>query len=192
MDERNGRALFLDRDGVINVDTGYVHSREAFRFRDGIFELCEAAQAQAYLVVVATNQAGIGRGYYSESTFLELTDWMVETFAHRRIRIAGVYYCPYHPTDGIGHYKYDSPDRKPKPGMLLRAQRDLNLDLASSVLVGDRLSDIRAAEAAGVGTKILLSPDFGHRPRGEGQCYVSPSLDDVRHRFFSDTKGTRE
>jgi len=76
--------------------------------------------------------------------------------------------------------------------MLLRAQRDLNLDLASSVLVGDRLSDIRAAEAAGVGTKILLSPDFGHRPRGEGQCYVSPSLDDVRHRFFSDTKGTRE
>jgi D-glycero-D-manno-heptose 1,7-bisphosphate phosphatase len=192
MDEPNARALFLDRDGVINVDTGYVHSREAFRFQDGIFELCEAAQAQGYQVVVVTNQAGIGRGYYSESTFLELTDWMVETFAHRQIRIARVYYCPYHPTDGVGPYKYDSPDRKPKPGMLLRAQRELNLDLASSVLVGDTLSDIRAAEAAGIGTKILLCSDGGQRQRGEGQCYVSPSLDDVRHRFFSDTKGTRE
>jgi len=175
------RALFMDRDGVINVERCYVHSREAFQFQDGIFELCLAAQTLGYLLLVVTNQAGIARGYYTESQFLELTEWMVREFTERKIQITRVYYCPYHPIHGVGQYKYDSPDRKPKPGMLLRAREDFHLDMVSSVLVGDQLSDIDAAQAAGVGTKILY-----RRGPAEAQdrCHSSDSLDAIRCHFF--------
>ena len=94
------KALFLDRDGVINVEQSYVHSREQFHFREGIFELGRAAQRLGYTLFVVTNQAGIARGYYSEAEFLELTEWMVHQFAEQRIHIARVYYCPYHPVHG--------------------------------------------------------------------------------------------
>jgi len=180
---RPGRALFLDRDGVINVEQGYVHCREDFTFQEGIFELCRAAQTLGYLLVVVTNQAGIARGYYTESEFLGLTEWMIHQFAERDIDIARVYYCPYHPIHGVGVYKYDSPDRKPEPGMLLRARADFSLDLTSSVLVGDKLSDIQAAEAAGVGTKILLRSAAESDPPAV-PCHVSDSLHDIRDRFF--------
>src|ERR1700757_4997313 len=94
------KALFLDRDGVINIDLGYVHSRSNFHFREGVFGLCLAAQALDYLLVVVTNQAGIARGYSSEAEFLGLTEWMLDRFAEQRIQIARVYYCPYHPIEG--------------------------------------------------------------------------------------------
>lgn len=187
--ERLGRgqnkALFLDRDGVINVEQHYIHSREEFRFQDGIFELCQAAQDLGYVLVVVTNQSGIGRAYFTESEFIELTEWMIHEFAQREIQIARVYYCPYHPIHGVGEYKYDSPDRKPKPGMLLRARADLNLDLSSSILVGDKLSDINAAKAAGIGTKILLRSIVTEANVQEDHYYISESLDDISHKFFS-------
>jgi D-glycero-D-manno-heptose 1,7-bisphosphate phosphatase len=179
------KALFLDRDGVINVEQGYVHCRENFLFQKGIFALCRAAQIRRYLMVIVTNQAGIARGYYTEAEFLALTEWMVQRFAEQGIQIARVYFCPYHPLHGVGAYKYDSPDRKPMPGMLLRAKTDLSLDLTASVLVGDKLSDILAAEAAGIGTKILLrsgATEVDVQPR---QCHVAGSLDEIRSRFFS-------
>jgi D-glycero-D-manno-heptose 1,7-bisphosphate phosphatase len=185
MSAGRNKALFLDRDGVINVDTGHVHRRESFEFIPGIFELCRAAQTLGYLLVVVTNQAGIARGYYSESDFNDLTDWMMDRFAQEKVRVTRLYYCPYHPVFGVGNYQYDSPDRKPNPGMLLRAQSDLNLDLRSSILVGDKLSDIQAGWAAGVGTQILFSPE--HSSCEIEACYVSPSLDDIRSRFFSGT-----
>ena len=184
MSIRKNKALFLDRDGVINVDRGYVHSREDFHFQEGINELCAAAQALGYVLLVVTNQAGIARGYYTESEFFGLTEWMINKFAERKIYSAGVYYCPYHPVDGIGRYKCDSPDRKPMPGMLLRAQADFNVDLVSSVLIGDKPSDIYAARAAGVGTKILLGSGAGKIEIQGADFYTSHSLDDVRCRFF--------
>jgi D-glycero-D-manno-heptose 1,7-bisphosphate phosphatase len=182
---KNGgnKALFLDRDGVINLDHNYVCSPERFHFQEGIFELCRDAQKLNYLLLVVTNQAGIARGYYSESQFLTFMDWVVQQFEERQIRIDRVYYCPYHPTHGVGRYRFDSSDRKPKPGMLLQAQADFNLDLSSSVLIGDQLSDIAAADAAGVGTKILLRP--GAAETQEGQYHVSGSLETIRLRFFS-------
>lgn len=151
-----GKALFLDRDGVINVEKDYVHRIEDFEFVDGIFELCREAQAQGYLPVVITNQSGIGRGYYSEAEFQALTAWMNAEFARRGVRIARVYHCPYHPDQGIGDYRAESFDRKPNPGMILRAAADLELDLTRCVLVGDRLSDMQAAQSAGVGCRILF------------------------------------
>lgn len=186
---RKNKALFLDRDGVINVYKEYVHSREDFHFQEGIYELCRAAQALGYLLLVVTNQAGIARGYYSESDFLDLTKWMTQKFADEQVQIARVYYCPYHPVHGLGKYKRDSPDRKPHPGMLLRARRDFNLDLAKSVLIGDRLLDIEAATAAGVGTRILLPSGTESIESQDDHFYVSRSLDEIRRRFFSPPPG---
>jgi D-glycero-D-manno-heptose 1,7-bisphosphate phosphatase len=178
------KALFLDRDGVINVERGYVHRRESFEFIPGIFELCRAAQGLGYLLVVVTNQAGIARGYYSEADFNDLTDWMIDQFAENKVGITRVYYCPYHPVFGVGRYKRDSPDRKPNPGLLLRAQTELDLDLVSSILIGDKLSDIQAGSAAGVGTQILMSSERNHCEAHLASCEVLPSLDDIRYRYF--------
>jgi D-glycero-D-manno-heptose 1,7-bisphosphate phosphatase len=178
------KALFLDRDGVINVEKHHLYQREAFEFQTGIFELCRAAQSQGFLLIVVTNQAGIARGLYREADFLDLTDWMIREFAERQIQIARVYYCPYHPVHGIGPYKRDSPDRKPGPGMLLRAGQEWNLDLSASALIGDHLSDIDAACAAGVGTRILLRSE-SEPAAGGRDCHVADSLDDIRQRFFA-------
>ncbi len=185
MTTSRNKALFLDRDGIINVEKGYVYLRGSFEFMPGIFELCRAAQSLGYLLVVVTNQAGIARGYYSESDFNDLTEWMMARFAEKKINIARVYYCPYHPVFGVGEYKCDSPDRKPNPGMLLRAQSDLDLDLGSSILIGDKPSDIRAGCAAGVGTQIFLTSERFKFPPQTISCHVFSSLDDIRSTFFS-------
>lgn len=153
------RALFLDRDGVINLNHGYVHRQTDFEFIDGIFDLARAAHAQQYKLVVITNQAGIARGYYSQQQFLELTNWMCEQFVDNGAQIAKVYFSPYHPTEGIGEYKKDDFSRKPYPGMILRAQKEFNLDLESSILIGDKASDIQAGVAAGVGCNILFAQE---------------------------------
>lgn len=153
-------ALFLDRDGVINVEKNYVHRIEDFEFLDGIFDLCRKATERDMPIVVVTNQAGIGRGYYSEAQFHTLTDWMNARFEEAGTPIAAVYFCPHHPTHGIGKYRRESFDRKPNPGMLLRARDDLGLDMTRSILIGDKASDIAAAKAAGVGLSILLGSDI--------------------------------
>ncbi|MCP5196287.1 MAG: HAD family hydrolase [Gammaproteobacteria bacterium] len=151
--------MFLDRDGVINEERNYVHRVEDFKFLEGIFDLCRKAKALGMAIVVITNQAGIGRGYYTETQFLALTHWMCDRFDEQGIKVDAVYFCPYHPEHGIGEYRVESYDRKPNPGMILRAQAELGLDLAASALVGDKASDVAAAEAAGVGRIILLAPN---------------------------------
>ena len=152
-------ALFLDRDGVINVEKNYVHCIEDFEFLDGIFDLCRVASERNMPIVVVTNQAGIGRGYYSETQFLRLTDWMRARFEEQRAPVTAVYFCPNHPEHGVGEYRKESFDRKPNPGMFLRARDDLGLDLGSSILIGDKGSDIAAAKATGVGLTVLLGAD---------------------------------
>lgn len=149
-------ALFLDRDGVINVDHGYVIAREQFEFIEGIFDLSRAAKALGFLIVVITNQAAIGRGLTTEPRFKELTDWMCGVFRDAGAEIDGVYYSPYHPDHGVGPYKVDSPLRKPAPGMILQAKDELNIDLPRSVLIGDKETDIEAGIAAGVGRNLLF------------------------------------
>jgi D-glycero-D-manno-heptose 1,7-bisphosphate phosphatase len=150
------RALLLDRDGVININHGYVHHTVHFEFIEGIFELARAAYALEYMIVVITNQAGIARGYYSERQFAELSEWMCAEFAKQGAVISKVYYSPYHPTEGLGKYRRDDISRKPGPGMILQARQEFSLDLRNSVLIGDKESDIEAGIAAGVGCNILF------------------------------------
>jgi D-glycero-D-manno-heptose 1,7-bisphosphate phosphatase len=152
------KALFLDRDGVINVEKNYVHRIEDFEFMPGIFELCQQAQGLDYRLVVITNQAGIARGYYSEDDYQRLTEWMLGEFRAHGITIDRVYHCPYHPTAGVGEYRRESFHRKPNPGMILDARDALGLGLSRSVLVGDKDSDIEAGRAAGVRYNLKLVP----------------------------------
>lgn len=152
------RALFLDKDGVINVDHGYVCTPERTEFVEGIFDVCRVATRRGHLVVVITNQAGIGRGYYSEREFLAYMDWVRSVFAERGAQLDAVYYCPHHPVHGVGKYLRVCECRKPAPGLILSAQHDLGIDLAHSVFVGDSSSDMQAGAAAGVGTCIMLHP----------------------------------
>lgn len=151
-------ALFLDRDGVINQDYGYVHLIQDFVFVDGIFELIKEAVKKGYEIIVVTNQAGIGKGFYSEATFMQLTEWMCGVFTDSGAPISKVYYCPSHP-DALGKYKKTDFRRKPSPGMLLEAEIDFNISLSSSVLVGDQLTDVEAGVAAGIGRIFLLQPE---------------------------------
>jgi D-glycero-D-manno-heptose 1,7-bisphosphate phosphatase len=168
-------ALILDRDGVINVETGYLHRIEDCVFVDGIFELATAFAERGFALVIATNQAGIGRGYYSEAQFAAFMDWMRGEFRTRGSEIAAIYHCPDHPTEGIGRYRRDNPWRKPGPGMILRAAQDLDLDLAASWLIGDKQTDIAAGRAASVGTLVLLDVTAS-ATRHDGDFWVVPDL----------------
>lgn len=150
------KAVFLDRDGVINVDHAYVYKPADFEFIDGVFEACRFFSQQGYLLIVVTNQSGIARGYYSEQDFQQLTSWMQQQFQANGITIDGVYYCPHHPDKGIEPYKRDCDCRKPAPGMLLQAIREHNIDPAASIMLGDKGADMQAAAAASIGRKILV------------------------------------
>lgn len=171
------RALFLDKDGVINVDHGYVCTPERTEFVAGIFDVCRMATRRGYLVVVITNQAGIGRGYYGEREFLAYMDWLRGIFAERGAQLDAVYYCPHHPVHGIGQYLRACQCRKPAPGLILSAQRDLGLDLAHSIIVGDSPSDMQAGAAAGVGTCIMLHPV--HEAASEGPAIAPADMERI-------------
>jgi D-glycero-D-manno-heptose 1,7-bisphosphate phosphatase len=147
-------ALFLDRDGVINIDFGYVYLPRDFQFIEGVFDLVATAKQLGYLVVVVTNQAGIGRGYYSEQQFHYLTQWMRAKFKENGSAIDAVYFCPFHSKHGIGHYRTKSFFRKPAPGMFLLAEFELEIDMEQSILIGDKPSDMAAGLAAGIKTLL--------------------------------------
>jgi D-glycero-D-manno-heptose 1,7-bisphosphate phosphatase len=149
-------ALFLDRDGVVNEEVGYLHRWEHCRFVDGIASLLQTANRLGYFTCVVTNQAGIARGMYTEADFHTLMDHMRAALLREGARLDAVYFSPFHPEHGIGVYRRESSCRKPAPGMILRAAADHGLDLARSVLVGDRCTDLMAGHAAGIQRLFLL------------------------------------
>jgi D-glycero-D-manno-heptose 1,7-bisphosphate phosphatase len=161
------RALFLDRDGVVNEDSGYVCRPEDFRFVRGIFDFCRAAQSKGYLLVVVTNQSGIARGYFTESDYESLSSWMRAEFLGKGIRIDAAFHCPFHPDHGIGAYKRESFDRKPSPGMIIKARDRFGIDLGRSVLIGDKDSDIEAGRRAGVGRLLFLKGRYALTPAAD-------------------------
>jgi D-glycero-D-manno-heptose 1,7-bisphosphate phosphatase len=161
------RALFLDRDGVVNEEVGYLHRVEEVRFVDGIFSLCRTAMRLRYKLIVVTNQAGIARGYYTEEDFQTLMDWMRAALQAEGVELDAVYHCPFHPEHGVGKYKYEHEDRKPGTGMLRRGAREFGVELSESVMLGDRCSDVAAANAAGLRQAFLISGTEGNRCNGD-------------------------
>ena len=153
------KAVFLDRDGVINLDRAYVHRWEDFEFVPGIVDAMRRLKQAGYLLVVVTNQSGIARGYYSEAQYQQLTAQMREALASAGAAVDAVYHCPHHPEGALAPYATDCDCRKPAPGMILQAARELGIDLPGSFLIGDKPSDIDAARAAGVGTSYLVASD---------------------------------
>ncbi len=150
-------ALFLDRDGVLNEDRGYVHRWEDFCWIPGAREAVAAFNARNWWVFVVTNQSGVGRGYYPEADVLALHARMEADLAAAGARIDAFYHCPFHPEALEDRYRHpDPPDRKPNPGMLLRAMADWPVDAARSVMVGDKGIDLEAGRRAGV--RSLLFP----------------------------------
>lgn len=149
------KAIFLDRDGTLNVDHGYVHEIDQFHFIDGSIEALKQLKEMGYLLVLVTNQSGIARGYFSEAQFLQLTEWMDWSLADRGVDLDGIYYCPHH-IEGKGEYKQECDCRKPKSGMLLQAIKELNIDPQQSVMVGDKLEDLLAGKGANIKKNILV------------------------------------
>ena len=137
------KALFIDRDGVINVDKNHVFRKEDFEFQEGIFELCRKYIKDGYLIIVITNQAGIAKGLFTEDDFFRLTEWMTGQFIDNGIIISKVYYCPHHP-DITGYCEC----RKPAPEMILKAVKEYDLDISECVLIGDKESDLQAGRNA--------------------------------------------
>ena len=150
------KALFLDRDGTLNVEKNYVYKIKDFEFIDGIIELIRKYQANGFLIFIITNQAGIARGFYSEDDYRILTEWMINELKSYGIEIAKVYHCPHHP-DVTGECEC----RKPKPGMILKAINEFNINPSESVLIGDKKSDILAGENAGIGKNLFIQHLLG-------------------------------
>ena len=143
--------LFLDRDGVLNEDRGYVHRWEDFQWVAGAKETVAAFNRAGWLVIVVTNQSGVGRGYYSEEDMHALHARMNEGLADAGARVDAIYFCPEHPEAPLERYRHpDPPGRKPNPGMILQALQEWPIDAERSILIGDKPSDLEAALRAGV------------------------------------------
>ncbi len=169
------KAAFLDRDGVINEDYSYVYRKEDFHFLPGVFDACRMIRDKGYELIIATNQSGIGRGKYTVEEFESLCAWMQEVFAKEGCPFLAVYFCPHHPEEALGQYLQKCSCRKPEPGMILSAAEELNVDLKNSVLIGDKLSDMKAGQAAGIHKCFLVSGN-----PSESKAYKTfPSLLDV-------------
>jgi len=146
------RALFLDRDGVINIDKQYLYRIEEFEFVPGIFDICRLFLSHGFIIVVITNQSGIGRGYYTTEDFEALNIWMIEQFANNDIKISQTYFCPHTP-------QQNCVCRKPKTYMIDKAVKKFDIDLAGSVLIGDKDSDIMCSKNAKIGKTIYINKD---------------------------------
>lgn len=149
------KAIFLDRDGTLNVDGNYVHKIDDFRFIKGVIPALRQLKAMGYLLVIVTNQSGIARGIFTEQEFLQLTEWMDWSLAEQGVEIDGIYYCPHYP-QGVNQFAQECNCRKPKTELFKEAVRDLGIDLSQSIMVGDKTIDIQAGINAGIPTNILV------------------------------------
>ena len=177
--KRMNKAIFLDRDGTLNIDYGYVHEIDNFKFIDGAIDALRKLKKMGYMLVLVTNQSGIARGYFSEDQFLQLTEWMDWSLAEQDVDLDGIYYCPHHP-EGKGEYKEDCDCRKPKPGMLLQAIKELKIDPTQSIMVGDKVEDLKAGIGAKVKMNVLVRTGKPVTEEGERVAdYVLDSIVDL-------------
>ena len=150
----NKKVVFLDRDGVINKEVGYLHKIEDFEFIDGVFNACLDFQTLGYQLIIVTNQSGIERDYYQDQDFHTVTNWMLSQFESHGVNILDVFYCPHGPESNCNC-------RKPKPGMFNQANAKYHINMGKSWMIGDKEADIQAANSAGISNTILVKS--GHK-----------------------------
>jgi len=173
-------AIFLDRDGTINIDYDYIHTIDEFHFIDGVIETCAEFKKMGFLLVIITNQSGIGKGIFTIDQFNKLTEWMDWSFADRGVELDGIYYCPHAPEQGCNC-------RKPNPEMICAAASDLDIDLNKSYMVGDKLSDVLAGNAARVKRTVLVRSGQPIGPGTEKMAdWIIDSLVDLPDKIKAD------
>jgi len=143
------KVVFLDRDGVINKEVGYLHKISDFKFINGVFDSCNFFFSLGFKLIVITNQSGIARGIYKEEDFYKVNNWMINKFQEKGISILDVLYCPHGPNEGCEC-------RKPKPGLFLNAKKKYDINMKKSWMIGDKETDIEAANNAGITQTILV------------------------------------
>ena len=173
-------AAFLDRDGVINIDSGYVGRWEDFEYLPDAIEGLKQLQNAGFKLFVVTNQSGIARGYYTEDDFLSLTAIMETDLYAKGVTLSAVYYCPYLEDADLESYRSASEFRKPEPGMLLKAANEHNIDLARSIMIGDKASDMVAAERAGVPGRYHVTEGRPHHASTKVSGLLEAAMDASR------------
>lgn len=153
----NSKAAFIDRDGVINKDFGYVYRIEDFELIPGVIEALSLLIKNGFLLIIITNQAGLARGYYSYSQLNKLHSYLIKILINSGVNLDAIYFCPHHPNGIVPSLSIECNCRKPAPGLIFRAEKDFNINLNLSVLFGDKMSDIQAGKSAGVGTNFIVN-----------------------------------
>jgi len=167
------KTIFLDRDGVINKEVGYLYKIEDFDFISGVFEACLYFQSLGYQLIIVTNQSGIDRGYYSEENFHQVTNWMLEQFRKNNIEILNVFFCPHGPDSTCDC-------RKPKPGMFNQANNKYDIDMKNSWMIGDKEADIKAANAAGIQHTVLVKSGHAIDEINSKASFILDSIEQVK------------
>ena len=167
------KTVFLDRDGVINKEVGYLHKIQDFEFIDGVFEACLYFKSLNYQIIVVTNQSGIGRGYYDEDDFHIINNWMLEQFKNKRIEILDVFFCPHTPESNCDC-------RKPKPGMFNQANEKHDIDMEKSWMIGDKEADVAAANSAGIKNTILVKSGHTIDEENSNARFILGSIDKAK------------
>ena len=167
------KTVFLDRDGVINKEVGYLHKIQDFEFIDGVFKACLYFQSLDYQIIVVTNQSGIGRGYYDEDDFHIINNWMLGQFKNKGIEILDVFFCPHDPESNCDC-------RKPKPGMLNQANEKHNIDMEKSWMIGDKEADVAAANSAGIKNTILVKSGHTIDEENSNARFILGSIDKAK------------